>query len=80
MPAVTVLDSTMYYQEQGSLRVTVVLLSTALWLKFVFASFMLQPNFTAEWVSTGRYETLDLRPLGYERIVHGTPIQELNVV
>jgi FAD-dependent oxidoreductase domain-containing protein 1 len=34
----------------------------------------------AEWMSTGRYETLDLRPLGYERIVHGTPIQELNVV
>jgi VanZ family protein len=46
--------SSLVRQEHGSLRVTVVLLSTALWLKFVFASFMLQPNFTAEWVSTGR--------------------------
>ena len=40
--------------EAGSLRVTVVLLSVALWLKFVFASFILQPNFAADWVSTGR--------------------------
>jgi sarcosine oxidase len=34
----------------------------------------------AEWMSTGRYETLDLRPLGYERIVRDAPIRELNVV
>lgn len=40
--------------EQGSLRVTLVLLSVALWLKFFFASLMLQPNFSADWVSTGR--------------------------
>lgn len=40
--------------EHGTLRVTVVLLSIALWLKFLFASIMLQPNFSAEWVSTGR--------------------------
>ena len=40
--------------EQGALRVTVVLLSVALWLKFAFASLMLQPNFSADWVSTGR--------------------------
>ena len=46
--------STLVRQEQGSLRVTGVLLSAALWLKFAFASFMLQPNFSAEWVSTGR--------------------------
>ncbi len=46
--------STLVLQEHGSLRVTVVLLSAALWLKFVFASIILQPNFSAEWVSTGR--------------------------
>ena len=40
--------------EQGGLRMTAVLLSVALWLKFAFASLMLQPNFTADWVSTGR--------------------------
>jgi len=34
----------------------------------------------AEWMSTGHYETLDLRPLGYDRIARGAPIQELNVV
>lgn len=38
----------------GSLRTTLVLLSIALWLKFLSTSFMLQPNFTAEWVSAGR--------------------------
>lgn len=39
---------------EGALRVTLVLLSLALWLKFVASSFMLQPNFSAEWVSGGR--------------------------
>jgi FAD-dependent oxidoreductase domain-containing protein 1 len=34
----------------------------------------------AEWICTGRYETLDLSPLGYERIEHNEPIRELNVV
>ena len=34
----------------------------------------------AEWMCTGRYETLDLAPLGYERIVRNEPIRELNVV
>ena len=34
----------------------------------------------AEWIATGRYETLDLSPLGYERIVRGEPVLELNVV
>jgi FAD-dependent oxidoreductase domain-containing protein 1 len=34
----------------------------------------------AEWIATGRYETLDLSPLGYERIVRDEPIRELNVV
>ena len=34
----------------------------------------------AEWIATGRYETLDLAPLGYGRIERGEPILELNVV
>lgn len=34
----------------------------------------------AEWIATGRYETLDLSPLGYDRIVRGEPVRELNVV
>jgi len=40
--------------DQGTLRLTLVLLSVALWLKFMAASFMLQPHFAEEWVSTGR--------------------------
>jgi VanZ family protein len=40
--------------ENGTLRVTLVLLSVALWLKFTAASVMLQPHFAEEWVSTGR--------------------------
>jgi VanZ family protein len=40
--------------ENGTLRVTLVLLSVALWLKFMAASFMLQPHFAEEWVSAGR--------------------------
>jgi VanZ family protein len=39
---------------QGSLRMAVVLLSVALWLKFAAGSFMLKPNFSAEWVGGGR--------------------------
>ncbi len=34
----------------------------------------------AEWIVTGRYETLDLSPLGYERVLSNQPIRELNVV
>ncbi len=34
----------------------------------------------AEWIATGRYTSLDLSPLGYERIARGEPILELNVV
>ena len=41
-------------RDQGALRVTLVLLSVALWLKFTAASFMLQPHFAEEWVSAGR--------------------------
>jgi VanZ family protein len=41
--------------DQGSFRVTLVLLSVALWLKFVGATFLLQPHFTDEWVTSGRF-------------------------
>ncbi len=34
----------------------------------------------AEWIATGRYETLDLSPLGYERIERNEPILELSVI
>lgn len=34
----------------------------------------------AEWITLGRYESLDLSPLGYERIEREAPILELNVV
>jgi VanZ family protein len=41
-------------EGEGTLRVTLVLLSVALWLKFTAASLMLQPHFAEEWVSVGR--------------------------
>jgi VanZ family protein len=41
--------------EAGTLRVTLLLLSAALWLKFVAASVMLQPHFSDEWVTSGRF-------------------------
>jgi sarcosine oxidase len=34
----------------------------------------------AEWIATGRYETLDLSPLGYGRIERNEPIRELSVI
>ena len=34
----------------------------------------------AEWIATGAYETLDLAPLGYERVGRSEPIRELNIV
>jgi sarcosine oxidase len=34
----------------------------------------------AEWIVTGGYETLDLSPLSYARIVRNEPIVEVNVV
>ncbi len=43
---------------RGALRATVALLSVALWLKFVAASFMLQPYFAEEWLSVGRFAGL----------------------
>lgn len=46
--------STLLVNESGSLRVTVILLSLALWLKFASASVMLQPHADAEWAGGGR--------------------------
>jgi VanZ family protein len=46
--------STLMRDGQGSLRVTLVLLSLALWLKFAAASVLLQPHFAEEWLTTGR--------------------------
>ncbi len=34
----------------------------------------------AEWIATGRYETIDLSPLAYDRFARGEPILELNVI
>lgn len=34
----------------------------------------------AEWIASGHYETLDLSPLGWERIARNEPVRELNVV
>jgi glycine/D-amino acid oxidase-like deaminating enzyme len=34
----------------------------------------------AEWIVTGAYRTLDLRPLGFERVLRGEPMRELNVL
>ena len=34
----------------------------------------------SEWIATGAYETLDVRPLGYERIARNEPYRELNVI
>jgi FAD-dependent oxidoreductase domain-containing protein 1 len=34
----------------------------------------------AEWIATGRYETIDLAPFGYARILNNEPIREHQVV
>lgn len=34
----------------------------------------------AEWIALGRYETLDLAPLGFDRLLAGTPYPEINVI
>ncbi len=34
----------------------------------------------AEWIAARRYETLDLSPLGYERVIRNEPIVERNVI
>ena len=34
----------------------------------------------AEWIVDGGYQTLDLSPLGWQRVLRGEPLRELNVV
>ena len=34
----------------------------------------------AELISRGAYQTIDIAPLGFERVVEGRPLQELNVI
>ncbi|TMK28322.1 MAG: FAD-dependent oxidoreductase, partial [Alphaproteobacteria bacterium] len=34
----------------------------------------------AEWLTAGRYVSLDLSPLGYERIAKGQPLREDNII
>lgn len=43
-------------RDAFALRATLVLLSMALWLKFVMASFILQPHASTEWARGGRVE------------------------
>jgi VanZ family protein len=40
--------------EHGTLRVTLVLLSIALWLKFAFAPLLLHPHINADWMNEWR--------------------------
>jgi hypothetical protein len=46
--------STLLAAERGSLRLTLILLSVALWLKFATASVMLQPHADTEWAGGSR--------------------------
>jgi VanZ family protein len=46
--------STLVEAETGSLRVTLLMLTLALWLKFAMAGIMLQPHFSPDWRDTGR--------------------------
>lgn len=46
--------STLLRDGLASLRITLVLLSLALWLKFAAASILLQPHFAEDWLTTGR--------------------------
>jgi hypothetical protein len=34
----------------------------------------------AEWIREGRYVSLDLSPLGYERIAAARPLREDNII
>ena len=34
----------------------------------------------AEWITAGRYLSLDLSPLGYERIPQDRPLREDNII
>jgi glycine/D-amino acid oxidase-like deaminating enzyme len=34
----------------------------------------------AEWILEGEPKTIDVRPLGHDRIARGAPLRELNVI
>jgi hypothetical protein len=34
----------------------------------------------AEWITSGAYETLDLSPLGWQRVLQRQPLVERNVI
>lgn len=46
--------SVLLASPRGALRVTLLLLTAALWLKFAAASLMLRPHLSADWVDEGR--------------------------
>lgn len=46
--------SVLLASPRGALRVTLLLLTVALWLKFATASTMLRPHLSADWVNEGR--------------------------
>ena len=46
--------SVLLREPRGSLRLLLLLLTIALWLKFAMASLMLKAHLTAEWVSQSR--------------------------
>jgi hypothetical protein len=46
--------SALLSQPQGALRATVLLLTVALWLKFVMSSIMLKPHLSDDWLSEAR--------------------------
>lgn len=51
--------------EQGGLRVTLILLSIAVWLKFAAAPVLLQPHVRADWVDEARVAGLVLGVLAF---------------
>ena len=57
--------SALLRSERGSLRVTLVLLSIAVWLKFAAAPLLLQPHYRAEWVDEARVAGLLLGILAF---------------
>jgi VanZ family protein len=57
--------STLVEAESGSLRITLMLLTIALWLKFAMAGLMLQPHFSPDWGSTGRIAGLSVGILAF---------------
>ena len=57
--------SSLLADDRGSLRVTLVLLSIAVWLKFAAAPLLLQPHYRADWVDEARVAGLLLGMLAF---------------